>query len=162
MDTYEIIFSGISLLLIIIGLLGVFLPSLPGIFFSYFGLILFHFFGTSQIPLAYLIAFGILTFLSSILGYIIPLKTTKKYGGSSWGNWGGFIGTIVGFFVPIPLGFLFGMFLGVFIGEFLKENQTKTALRATKGAFFGFLYSTAFNFIVAFSILIIFLYYLIF
>ena len=80
-----------------------------------------------------------------MLNYIIPIKTTEKYGGSNYGKYGGFIGTIVGLFFP-PLGFLIGMLLGVFLGELcMIETTNKKALKATKGAFIGFIYGTGFN-----------------
>ena len=78
----------------------------------------------------YIVIFGILTLISLVLNYIIPIKTSEKYGGSNYGKYGGFIGTIVGLFFP-PLGFLIGMLLGVFLGELLHDrNDKQKALEA--------------------------------
>lgn len=65
------------------------------------------------------------------------------------------VGMIVGFFLPIPLGFLVGMFVGVFVGEMLHDSKdTKKALYAVKGAFIGFLYGTGFSFVVGTAMLL--------
>lgn len=155
----EIVISLISFLMIIVGIAGVFFPALPGLLLSFAGLLLYNYIGEGNIPSIWIIIFGILTLLTIILGFVIPQQTTRKYGGSIWGDVGGFLGMFIGFFLPFPLGFLLGMFVGVFVGEYLYANQHKRALRAVKGAFVGFLYSTAFNFLVGVAMLFVFCYF---
>lgn len=149
----------ISLLLIICGIVGVFIPSLPGLLLSFSGLVVFAIFSGVSLPTIWLVSFGVLTLLSIALEYLIPVATSNKYGGSSWGNIGGYLGLIVGFFSPLPMGFLIFMFLGIFVGEYLNSSSTQVALRAVKGAFIGFLYSTGFNFVVGIAMLVCFFYY---
>lgn len=157
----EIYIGLVSLLLILIGIGGVFFPALPGLLVSFGGLLLYNYLSYGGISLYWIIPLGVLTILSLVLEYLIPLKTAKKYGGSSWGNWGGFLGMCIGFFLPIPLGFLLGMFVGVFIGELLKEGKSGVAFSAVKGALVGFILSTSFNFIVGMGMLVIFLWHFI-
>ena len=144
-----------SLLLLFIGLLGTFLPVLPGLLLSLCGLLIYKYGAENSLPTIYIWIFVILTLLSVILNYLIPARTNRKYGGTRWGSIGSVIGTFAGiFFIPIPFGFLIGMFLGVFIGELLHDRtDQKKALNSVKGAFIGFIYGTGFNFLVGLSML---------
>ncbi|WOC53001.1 hypothetical protein BPO_2354 [Bergeyella porcorum] len=145
----------LSIILLVVGILGTFLPVLPGLLLSFCGLLIYKFGADTDLPMVYIWIFGILTAISSVLNYIIPAKTTKKYGGTRWGSIGSVVGTFLGmFFIPIPFGFLIGMFLGVFIGELLHDNRDMNkALNATKGSLLGFLYGTGFSFVVGLAML---------
>lgn len=151
------IISLIAILLIGIGILGTFLPVLPGLIFCFAGVLLYKYGANSDFSVWYVVIFGILTLVSLILNYVIPLKTTKKYGGSNYGSIGAFIGTFVGmFFIPIPFGFLIGMFLGVFLGELIHDRHDKQkAFNATKGALIGFIYGTGFNLLVGLAMFLV-------
>lgn len=146
-----------SLIIIGIGILGTFLPVLPGLIFCFAGVLLYKYGANPEFSIWYVIIFGILTIVSVILNYVIPLKTTEKYGGSNYGKIGGFLGTIIGFFfIPVPFGFLIGMFLGVFLGELLHDrNDKQKALNATKGALIGFIYGTGFNLLVGLAMFLV-------
>lgn len=146
----------ISIILLIVGLMGTFLPVLPGLLMSLAGLLLYKFGTDAPLSMLYIWIFGALTLLSMVLNYTIPARQTKKYGGTRWGSIGSVVGTILGMlFIPVPLGFLIGMFAGVFIGEMLHDaSDKKKAWNSTKGAFIGFLYGTGFNFIVGLAMLL--------
>lgn len=146
-----------SIILLILGLLGTFLPVLPGLLLSLCGLLIYKFGTDSPISMIYIWIFVFLTILSAILNYVIPARTNRKYGGTRWGSVGSFVGTLVGmFFIPVPFGFLIGMFLGVFVGELLHDaNDKKKAWNSTKGALIGFLYGTGFNFIVGLAMFLV-------
>lgn len=144
----QTLFSLLSLLLIGIGIAGTILPILPGLLLSFTGILLYKFFGNPEFSIIYVVIFGILTLVSLILSYTIPLKTTKKYGGSNYGKIGGLLGTIIGLFFP-PIGFIIGMLFGVFLGELVHDKTNKRkAFNAAKGAFLGFIYGTGFNLVV--------------
>ena len=148
--------SVISLILIFVGMLGTFLPVLPGLILSFGGLLLYKFGTDADLSMIYIWIFGILTVVSAVLNYVIPAKTNKKYGGTRWGSIGSIVGTIVGIFIPIPLGFLIGMFAGVFIGELLHDvNDKKKAWNSMKGAFIGFIYGTGFSFMVGLAMFLV-------
>lgn len=146
-----------SIILLILGLLGTFLPVLPGLLLSLCGLLIYKFGTDSPLSMIYVWIFVFLTLLSVVLNYVIPARTNRKYGGTRWGSIGSVVGTLVGmFFIPVPFGFLIGMFLGVFIGELLHDvNDKKKAWNSTKGAFIGFLYGTGFNFIVGLAMFLV-------
>jgi len=147
----------VSILLLLVGILGTFLPVLPGLLLSLCGLLIYKFGTDSSLSMAYIWIFVFLTILSIILNYVIPARTNRKYGGTRWGSVGSIIGTILGmFFIPLPFGFLIGMFLGVFVGELLHDaKDKKKAWNSTKGAFIGFLYGTGFNFMVGLAMFLV-------
>jgi len=146
----------LCLVLLVVGMLGTFLPVLPGLLLSICGLLIYKFGTDASLPMIYVWVFIILTIASVVLNYVIPAKTNRKYGGTRWGSIGSIVGTIVGLFLPIPLGFLVGMFAGVFIGELLHDSKDlNKAWKSTKGAFVGFIYGTGFSLVVGVAMFLV-------
>ncbi|MEW2921105.1 DUF456 domain-containing protein [Muricauda sp. ANG21] len=138
----------LGFILMLVGILGSFLPVLPGPPISWVGLLLLYL--TKAVPdnwwvlaITFIIAITI-----TILDYVIPAMGTKKFGGSKAGMWGTIIGLIIGLFLPIPGGFIIGAFLGAFVGELSNNIDQKRALKAAFGSFLGFLTGTFMKFLV--------------
>jgi len=140
----------IAFILMFIGILGSFLPVLPGPPISWVGLLLLYL--TKAVPMSYTVL-GITLIVAVVVGildYVIPAKGTKRFGGSKYGIWGTNIGLIVGIFAPIPLGFIIGPFVGAFVGEMINDsNDSQKAFKAATGSFIGFLASTFMKFVVS-------------
>ena len=136
-------------LLMLLGLIGSFLPVLPGPLTSWFGLLIAHF--TAAIPMnkPFLIITLIIAVLIWLLDYIIPAIGTKYFGGSRYGMIGATLGLLFGLLAPIPGGIIIGPFVGALIGEFLNNNSSKIAVKAAFGSFIGFLSSAFIKFVVA-------------
>jgi len=153
---YFLLITGFICMLI--GILGSFLPVLPGPPISWVGLLLLYL--TQGIPFSYWIL-GITLFVAiavAILDYVIPAKGTKKFGGSQYGVWGTNIGLVVGLIAPVPLGFIIGPFVGALVGELIYDNKDhKRAVKAATGSFIGFLASTFIKFVVCMVYLGLFL-----
>ncbi len=133
----------------ILGLIGSFLPVLPGPLTSWVGLLIFHL--TDVVPMNWTFL-GLTLFVAItiwILDYIIPAIGTKRFGGSRAGMIGTSIGLIVGLLAPIPGGIIIGPFVGALIGELLNKSEFDKALKAAFGSFLGFLASTFIKFMVA-------------
>jgi len=121
----DILFVLLGLLCMFIGILGSFMPVLPGAPISWVGLLLLHLTEAVPMDLTYLgITLGI-AILVFILDYIIPAIGTKKFGGSKYGVLGTTLGLIVGVIAPIPFGIIIGPFVGAYIGEMLYQNNSK-------------------------------------
>jgi len=143
----------------ITGILGSFLPVLPGPLLSWIGLLLLYL--TDAVAMNYWIlgiAFVIMLVIT-VLDYVIPAHGTKKFGGSKYGIWGTNIGLVVGIFSPIPFGIVIGPFVGALIGELIyNSTDHKRAIKAATGSFIGFLASSFLQFVVCMAFLGIFIY----
>lgn len=154
----EIILFIMAGLFMILGLLGSFLPVLPGIPLSWIGLLIFYLIpgiGVNYLFLGITLAVAILIY---ILNLIVPALGTRKFGGSRKGMIGATIGLIIGIFAPFPFAILICPFLGAFIGELMNKSDSRTAGKAAFGSFIGLLASSFMEFIVSFAFLILFLY----
>lgn len=142
----------------ILGLVGAFLPVLPGPLTSWVGLLILHFTKAVNFSSTFLlVTFGI-ALLVWILDYFIPALGTKKFGGSKKGIIGSTIGLFFGLIFFPPLGIIIGPFIGAFIGELIHDSTNNNrALKAAFGSFIGFLFSTGLKFGVSLIYLGLFL-----
>ena len=154
----DILFLILGFLFVCLGIVGSFLPILPGPLTSWIGLLLLQL--TEIIPLDWTFLGITLTIslLVWVLDYFIPAIGTKRFGGSRYGVYGTTIGLIIGLLSPIPFGMLLGAFFGAFFGELLYNSKdTNRALKASFGAFLGFLASATIKFSIATVYVILFL-----
>lgn len=145
----DIFLTLLAAFFMILGIIGSFLPVLPGPLTSWIGLLIFHL--TDAVPMNWMFL-GITLFVAVtiwILDYIIPAMGTKRFGGSKAGMIGTSIGLIIGLLAPIPGGIIIGPFIGALIGELINRSEFDKALKAAFGSFLGFLASTFIKFIVA-------------
>ncbi|WP_179375194.1 DUF456 domain-containing protein [Winogradskyella wichelsiae] len=139
----------IAFLLMIIGILGSFLPVIPGPLTSWAGLLVLHFTKGVEMSQTFLIITLVVAVIVYVLDYIIPAIGTKRFGGSKAGMIGTILGLIIGLITPIPFGIIIGPFFGALIGEMMNKNDFNKALKAAFGSFLGFIASTFLKFIVA-------------
>jgi uncharacterized protein len=134
----------------LLGIIGSFLPVLPGPLTSWFGLLILHF--TEAVPmnwtfLGITLAIAIIIW---IIDYFVPAMGTKKFGGTRYGVIGTMLGLIIGILFLGPFGLILGPFAGAFIGEMINDNKNSSkALKAAFGSFIGFLTSAFLKFIAA-------------
>lgn len=131
----------ISIILMLLGLLGCILPALPGPPVSYIGFLLLHFTDKVQFSTTQILVLLLLVVIAQIIDYFIPILGSKYSGGTKWGSWGAFIGSIVGLLF-LPWGLILGPFLGAVVGELIGDADMKSALRSGTGALLGFLFGT--------------------
>lgn len=154
----DIVFLILGFILMLIGILGSFLPVLPGPPLSWLGLLLLYL--TNAVPdnwlilsVTLVIALGV-----TVLDYIIPAAGTKKFGGSKAGMLGTVVGLLIAIFIPIlgPFGIIFWPFLGALVGELINKADQKTAMKAAFGSFIGFLTGTFLKFVLTAGYLVFF------
>lgn len=137
----DIILIILGILCLITGLVGCFLPILPGPPVAYTGLLLLHFTDKVQFTTTELLIWLLIVVIAQILDYFIPMLGSKYSGGSRWGTRGCLAGTLIGLFF-MPWGIILGPFLGAFIGELLGGQETGQALKSGLGSLLGFLFGT--------------------
>ena len=146
----DIFLAVLGFCFVCLGIIGAFLPVLPGPITSWIGLLLLHL--TKVIPqdwwfLGITLAIAIIIF---ILDYFIPAMGAKRFGGTKYGVYGTTIGLIIGLLSPIPFGIIIGAFLGALIGELIYDSKdTNRALKASFGALLGFITSATIKFSIA-------------
>ncbi|HAN31137.1 MAG TPA: DUF456 domain-containing protein [Myxococcales bacterium] len=109
-------------LLVLMGLLGCFVPGMPGPTLSYAGLLLL---GPTEceLSLPWMIALGVFCILVTVLDVLLPSLTARQFGGSKWGAWGALVGLLIGLVVLPPGGALVGAFLGAWTLEVLGSGR---------------------------------------
>ena len=131
-----------SAVLLLAGLIGCFLPILPGPPLSYAGLLVLQLKETPPFGTKFLIIWAVVTVVVTALDYFIPAFGTKKFGGSKKGVWGSLIGLVLGVFFFPPFGIIIGPILGAIVGELIDGKEMTSAVRSGMGSFLGFLVGT--------------------
>ncbi len=126
----------------LLGLAGCILPVLAGPPLNFVGLLLLGLARGWKIfsPSMWLILV-VITLITVILDYVLPISGARKFGSTKWGTWGAFLGMLVGVFFFPPLGLVIGAFLGAVAGELLAGKENREAVRAGWGVFIGYFIS---------------------
>lgn len=127
----------LAIVLIVLGVVGTFLPVLPGAALVFAGMLLAawidHFQRIGWITVTIL---GLLTALVFAIDIIAGFLGAKRVGASRLALVGATIGTIVGLFFGI-VGILLGPFLGAVIGELIARGELQPAARVGFGTWLG-------------------------
>ena len=147
----DILLLVLGFVLMLIGILGSFLPVLPGPPVSWAGLLLLVL--TKAVPNDwwFIGITGAVALLVFAMDYFIPAMGTKKFGGSKAGMIGTMFGLVIAIVFPIfgIFGIIIWPFIGALVGEIVNKADNKTALKAAFGSFIGFLTGTFLKFVVS-------------
>ena len=152
MNTFMII---LAVILGILGIIGSIMPGLPGPPLSWIGILLMYFFGGTNgqgEPLSQTLLFVLLavTIVVTVLDYVVPAWFTKITGGSKYASWGAVIGLFAGLILPLIVTSLVGAFLAELL---LAGKDAGPSLKASLGAFLGFLSGTGMKLVVSAAML---------
>ena len=139
----------IAFILMLIGIIGCIVPGLPGTPIAYVGLWIAQATDRVDFSWQFLLIWGIVVIVVSVLDYVVPAWGTKQFGGTKWGVWGSTIGVFVGLFFG-ALGVILGPLVGAILFELiptvskgqLSSQVLSAALRAGWGSFIGILFGT--------------------
>jgi len=127
-------------LFILLGIIGSFIPIIPGPLSSWSGLLILSFSSSITISPFFLVLSFIIALFIFIIDNIISILGAKKFGGGKGSVIGSSIGLILGIIFLGPFGLLFGPFTGAFLGElYMNQDNKKGALKAAIGALLGFI-----------------------
>ncbi len=133
----------VGAILMLLGLMGCFLPVLPGPPLSFIGLVLLamiRHFSPPLTPLLILLM-CMLTVAVVVLDHVLPILGARRYGSSKWAIYGSVVGMMAGAFFS-PLGMLIGAFAGAVLAEWMASRKKMQALRAGWGVMLGSLLGT--------------------
>jgi uncharacterized protein YqgC (DUF456 family) len=145
--------------LMLAGLLGSFLPAIPGTPLIVVGALVYSFstdFDPVGLPeLLILSGIGILAY---VLDYTAGALGVKKFGGSWWGAIGALLGAVGGLFLG-PLGLVLGPIVGALIGELLRGRHLRTSVQGAFGTIVGMLLGTVAKLSLALVMISLFLWW---
>ncbi len=157
----ELLFFGLGLLMVLLGVLGAVIPALPGPPLSWLGLLLLYLTKAVEMSLSFLIITCLIALGVYLIDLFMPAWGTKKFGGSKQGSYGAIIGVVAAILIPIfgPFGFLIFPFLGSYIGELIYNKSSKNKLKSAFGSLIGFLAGTLLKLVLSIVYLVYFVQY---
>jgi len=130
-QTWYPLVYGLLLLLMVVGVVGAIIPTLPGITLVLGAMVIWGLVAGFS-GLKWALGVGVVAFiLSMLIDYLAGVLGAQRVGASGWGQAGAFIGMFLGLFGLLPLlptgipllGILMGTVLGAFVGEFLHRRD---------------------------------------
>ena len=143
----------VSLLLCLIGIVGSFLPIIPGPVSSWLGILLLNLTSAVEFNLNFVLITFTVAVSVGILDYIIPILGVKKLGGSRSGQIGTTVGLIVALVILGPIGIIVGPFLGALLGEMSTNKSFQNSLKPAFGSFIGVIAGSVIKFLISLSFL---------
>ena len=138
----DVLLSILAILFGVVGCVGCIVPVLPGVMLAYAGYVCLYFCSYADISVAWLVAFGVLTLIVSVLDYLLPSYMTKKFGGTKAGERGAMAGVLGGFFFG-PVGIIVCPFIGAVLAELIYDSSDKKrAFKSGLGSFLSFFVGT--------------------
>ena len=140
----------LAALLIIGGMAGAVLPTLPGIPMIFGGIWLVaavdHY---RHLGMWWLLTIGALASVGVIVDFIAGAVGARRVGASRLALWGASLGTLIGMFFGVP-GLLFGPFIGALFGELASGNSVLRSAHVGVGTWLGLLFGTLLKLVISF------------
>ena len=158
----ENVWLSISVVMVLIGFFGSFLPVLPGAPVIFGGYLLWGIAsGWADYSVTTVIIVGIVAALLFASDYYAGAIGAKKYGASKWAVLFAVAGGIFGLiFLSVP-GLIIGPLVGAVAGELLIGKSRQEALRAGWGTFLGIVLGNLLKFAAATVLAALFFYFII-
>ena len=139
----DIIIICVVAFILLLGIIGCFVPIMPGPPISYGALLLFHFSTSYSIKEDILWLMAFIVIAVTVFDLWVQIYGVKKFGGTKKAVNGSIIGLVIGIFFLPPFGIIFGPFLGAFIGARIEEgSDVNKSIRIALGALAGFMVGT--------------------
>ena len=146
----------LGIVLVVVGLVGIILPALPGTILIFAGLAIAAWAdGFSRVGIATLVVIGVIAAASYGVDFVAAALGVKRLGASPRAMVGAGLGTLLGLFLGLP-GLVLGPFLGAMLGEFSANRDFARAGRAGLAAWLGFAIGAVVKVALAFSMIAIF------
>ena len=144
----------ICTILLLVGLLGCFIPVIPGPPLAYIALLILSIFTDYKCSDEFLWQWAGIVIIVTIADFWLQIYGVKKFGGTKKAVNGTMIGLFVGIFVPMPIGFIVGPFIGALIGAYLDEkDDIIKVIKIASGALIGFIGGLVLKLVVCFYLI---------
>lgn len=154
----QTIYYILAAILILVGLVGVLLPALPGLPLAFVGMLLAAWAGDFQeVGVVVLVILALLTALSIGVDLLATLLGAKRVGASRLALVGAALGTLIGLVYGI-IGIFIGPFIGALVGELLHSRHIGRATKVGLGTWLGIVLGTVFKLGLAFVMLGLFVF----
>jgi len=125
------------------GIIGTFLPVLPGAPLIWLGMLIYGIFVKfNNLSWLFYAGQGLAVALVFLIDYLAGVWGVKRYGGSKAAVWGSVLGGLLGIILLGPFGLIFGPFAGAVAGEFYRKSDLNKAFQVGIGTLIGFLGGT--------------------
>ena len=146
----------LAIVLVLVGLVGIVMPALPGTLLIFAGLVLAAWADEfMRVSVWTLVLIGLIGAASYSVDFVAAAAGAKKLGASKRAMVGAALGTLAGLFFGLP-GLIVGPFAGAVLGELSMDRDWKKAGRAGVAAWIGFAIGTALKVALAFTMIAIF------
>jgi uncharacterized protein YqgC (DUF456 family) len=135
---------GLAVAFMIIGVIGVIVPVIPGTFLIWLTTVIYAWATDFEIitPII-LVAFTIVSLVTGLADFWLPLLGAKQRGASKRGMFLGVVGGLIGTIIFPLVGTIIGYGLGILLGEYHKRRDWQTSWRASLGGMAGWGVATA-------------------
>lgn len=139
------------------GILGAFLPILPGIPYMFLVTLLYVIiYKWGNITPTEFAIMVLICAISLAIDYGSGILSTKIAGAAAKSTLIGFAAMIIGLILFPPFGGLIGLFVGVFIAEYFSRDSIKTALKSASYGLAGTIIGMAANLLLSITYLVLF------
>tara|TARA_B100000989_G_scaffold282172_1_gene246990 strand:+ start:1737 stop:2234 length:498 start_codon:yes stop_codon:yes gene_type:complete len=143
----------IGFLLCLIGIVGSFIPIIPGPATAWLGILLLNLTSVVEFNLNFILITLTVAISVGILDYIIPILGVKKLGGTKSGQIGTTVGLIMALIILGPIGIIIGPFLGALLGEMSEKKSFQDSIKPAFGSFIGVIAGSVIKFLISLSFL---------
>ena len=143
----------LGLILCLIGIIGSFLPIIPGPVTSWLGILLLNLTSVVEFNLNFVLITLTVAISVGILDYLIPVLGVKKLGGTRSGQIGTTLGLIIALIILGPIGIIIGPFAGALLGEISTKKSFQDSIKPAFGAFIGVIAGSVIKFLISLSFL---------
>lgn len=149
---------GLAIILVVIGIVGIVLPGVPGTILIFAGFVLAAWIdGFTKVGWGILSVLGVLTLLSFLIDFAATALGSKRAGASREAIIGAALGTFVGIFFGF-VGLIVGPFLGAAAGEIYARRDIQQAGRVGFATWVGMAVGIITKIALAFIMLGIFIF----
>ncbi len=143
--------------LIVLGVIGTFLPAIPGTIVVFAGMLLAAWIERfSRVGWIALIVLGVLAVAAVVVDIVAGVLGARRVGASREALIGAALGTVVGIFFGF-VGLLIAPFIGAVVGELSSRRQIAPALRVGVGTWIGLALGAVAKGLILLAMLVIFL-----